>query len=126
METNPYEYNGYHEYNGYPQSVPRIPQQRQFAAGSYVNAPASQPSYQHSPVVPQQKPQQKSGPQKPKSPERMPKARALDLARTLKKWITIASLASFSMFGGLVAYHQVSTAATQTASGSTQKTTPAT
>lgn len=71
-------------------------------------------------------PQQRGGAYSPKSAERMPKARALALARTLKKWLVIASLASFGTFSGLVAYHQVGTTATSTKSGSSQKTVSAT
>src|SRR5947209_6144737 len=112
MEKNPYEYEGYY------QTVPWVPQQNQPSAGSYATARSSQ---QRAPVPAQQRSQQKGVGQKPKLAERMPKARALALAGTLKKWIVIASLASFSVFGGLAAYHQVGTTSSQSSSGSTQK-----
>lgn len=118
METNPYQYDNY------VRTVPRVPQQNQYSEGRYVTAPTSQ---QRSAVLPNQRLQQRGGAHSPKSAERMPKARALALARTLKKWLVIASLVSFGTFSGLVAYHQVATAATSTKSGeSKQKTVSAT
>jgi hypothetical protein len=63
--------------------------------------------------------------QKPKPPKPMPKARALALVRTFKKWLVVASLAAFVSLSGLVAYHHVGTAASQPSSGSSQ-TTPTT
>ena|SRR2546421_4423542 len=112
METNPYEYD---------RTIPWIPQQNQLYEGRYVTERASQ---QRSSVLQNQRPQQRRVDQKPKPPERMPKARALALARTLKKWLVIASLVSFGTFSGLVAYHQVSTTntANHTSSGSSQAT----
>ncbi len=56
--------------------------------------------------------------QKPKPSKPMPKARALALVRTFKKWLVVASLAAFVSFSGLVAYHHVGTAASQTSSSS--------
>ena len=56
--------------------------------------------------------------QKPRAPEKMPRARALALANTLKRWLVIASIVSFGAFGGLVAFHQVATTASQTSSAS--------
>jgi len=117
METNPYHYDNY------VRTVPRVPQQNQYTDGRYVTAP---PSQQRSAVLQNQRPQQRGGAYSPKSAERMPKARALALARTLKKWLVIASLAGFGTFSGLVAYHQVGTTATSTKSGSSQKTVSAT
>jgi hypothetical protein len=108
METNPYEYD---------RTIPWIPQQNQLYEGRYVTDRASQ---QRSPVLQDQRPQQRRVDQKPKPPERMPKARALALARTLKKGLVIASLVSFGAFSGLVAYHQVGTTANHTSSGSSQ------
>lgn len=111
METNPYEYD---------RTIPWIPQQNQLYEGRYVTDRASQ---QRSPVLQDQRPQQRRVDQKPKPPERMPKARALALARTLKKGLVIASLLSFGAFSGLVAYHQVGTITTaNTSSGSSQAT----
>lgn len=110
METNPYEYNG---------TIPWIPQQNQLYEGNYTTASTGQ---QRPAVLQNLKPQQRSVDQKPKPPKPMPKARALALARTFKKWLVIASLVSFGTFSGLVAFHQVGTAATQTSSASSQKT----
>jgi hypothetical protein len=110
METNPYNYDT---------TVPWIPQQNQQYQGRDATARTSQ---QRPPALQNQRPQQTGGGQKTKPPERMPKARALALARTLKKWLVIASLVSFGTFSGLVAYHQVATAASQTSSGSSQAT----
>ncbi len=107
METNPYEYD---------KPVPWIPQQNQLSEGRDVTARTSQ---QLSPLQ-NQRLQQRGGSQKPKPPERMPKARALALVRTLKKWLVITSFVSFATFSGLVAYHQVDTTANQTSSESSQ------
>jgi hypothetical protein len=110
METNPYEYNG---------TIPWIPQQNQLYESDYTTASTGQ---QRPAVLQNLKPQQRSVDQKPKPPKPMPKARVLALARTFKKWLVIASLVSFGTFSGLVAFHQVGTAATQTSSASSQKT----
>jgi hypothetical protein len=48
----------------------------------------------------------------------MPRARALALTNTLKRWLVIASIVGFGAFGGLVAFHQVGTTASQTSSTS--------
>jgi hypothetical protein len=56
--------------------------------------------------------------QKPRAPEKMPKARAMALANRLKRGFAIASLVGFGTFGGLVALHQVGTTSTQSSSGS--------
>jgi hypothetical protein len=64
--------------------------------------------------------------QKPRVPEKMPKARALALAQTLKKWLAVVSIVGFGTFSGLVALHQVGTTAsqsTQTSSGSSTTST---
>src|SRR6266700_7497541 len=63
--------------------------------------------------------------QKPAALAKMPKARALALARTFKKWLVVASIVGFGTFSGLVALHQVGTTAsqsTQTSSGSSTTT----
>ena len=114
LEANPYQYDNY------VRTVPRVPQQNQYTEGRYVTAPTSQ---QRSAALPNQRLQQRGGVHSPKSAERMPKARALALVRTLKKWLVIASLASFSIFSALVAYHQVATTATSTKSGESKQTT---
>ena len=58
--------------------------------------------------------------QKPRAAEKMPKKRALALARTLKRWLVVASIVGFGTFGGLVAFHQVDTTASQISSGSSK------
>src|SRR5437763_3820653 len=98
METNPYEYD---------RSIPWTPQQNQFYQGSYIPARTSQQPF---PVLQNQqregrhpersegsyqRPPQRVVNQKPTSPQRISKAQALALARTLKKWLVIASLVSF-------------------------------
>ena len=113
METNLYDNDT---------TLPWIAQQNQLYEGRHVAERASQ---QRPPVLQNARPQQRNVDQKPKAPERMPKARALALVRTLKKWLVIASLASFVTFSGLVAYHQVATPTNQTnqsSSGSSQAT----
>jgi len=58
--------------------------------------------------------------QKPRAAEKMPKKQALALARILKRWLVVASIVSFGTFGGLVAFHQVGTTASQISSGSSK------
>jgi len=107
VETNPYEYDS---------TVPWIPQQNQLHEGRYVSAhPSQQPS-----ALQNQRLQQRGGDQKRKSPERMPKAQALDLVRVYKKRLVVASLVVFGLLSGLVAYHQVGTTTNQVQSGPSQ------
>src|SRR2546430_10050945 len=106
METNPYEYDT---------SVQWRPQQNQFYEGRYVSPRTGQ----QPPVLQNQRPQLRSGNQKPKPPEKMPKARALALARSFKKWLVVASLVSFGTFSGLVTFQQVGSTTTATGSTST-------
>lgn len=113
METNPYEYSTI---------VPWIPQQHQLYENTYVATRAGQ---QRPPLPPNQGLAQRSVGQKAKPPERMPKARALALVRTFKKWLVVTSLVSFGTFSGLAAFHQVGTTtgqATHTSSGTSQNT----
>jgi len=113
METNPYEYIT---------TVPWIPQQNQLYENTYVTTRTGQ---QRPSVSPNQGLAQRGVSQKSKPPEHMPKARALALVRTFKKWLVVASLVSFGSFSGLAAFHQVSTTtsqATHTSSGTSQKT----
>ena len=56
--------------------------------------------------------------QKSKVPEKMSKARVLALANTLKRWLAVASILGFGIFGGLVALHQVGTTASQSSQSS--------
>ena len=105
MGTNPYEYDT---------TLPWIPLQNQL----YQNKPAAtQNEHQLSQSQSQKLPQCGIG-QKPGTQVKMPKARALALANSLKRLLAVASIVGFGMFGGLVAMHQVSTTTTQ----STQST----
>jgi hypothetical protein len=113
MKTNPYEYST---------TVPWIPRQNQLYESAYVTTPSGsqRPSDSQNQGLAQRGVGQKSKP-----PERMPKARALALVRTFKKWLVVASVVSFGTFSGLAAFHQVSTTtsqATNTSSGTSQKT----
>ncbi len=113
METNPYEYSTI---------VPWIPQQNQLYESAYVTTRSGS---QRPPVSQNQGLAQRGVGQKSKPPERMPKARALALVRTFKKWLVVASVVSFGTFSGLAAFHQVNTTtsqATKTSSGTSQKT----
>ncbi len=112
METNPYEYST---------KVPWIPQQNQLYESTYVTTSSGS---QRPSVSQNQGLAQRGVGQKSKLPERMPKARALALVRTFKKWLVVASVVSFGTFSGLAAFHQVSTTsqATNTSSGTSQKT----
>jgi hypothetical protein len=92
METNPYEYD---------RALLWAPQQNQ-----------SQ----------NQKLPQSSVGQKPGTQAKMPKARVLALANTLKRTLAVASMIGFGMFGGLVAMHQVSTTTTIQSTQSTSGT----
>ena len=105
METNPYEYD---------RTPPWTPQQNQF----YQNKPAATQNEQQLSQSQSQKLPQRGIGQKPGTQVKMPKARALALANSLKRLLAVASIVGFGMFGGLVAMHQVSTTTTQ----STQST----
>ncbi len=108
METHPYEYGrtipGTQQQNQYYQSNPITAQnEQQFVGPQYQGLPKYNVGH------------------KPKTKEKMPKARALALANTLKRWLAVASIVGFGTFGGLVALHQVGTTAvqsTQSSSGS--------
>ena len=106
METNPYEYD---------RTPPGAPQQNQL----YQNRPAEAHNKQFLQPQNQKLPQRSVG-QKPGTQAKMPKARALALANTLKRTLAVASIIGFGMFGGLVAMHQVGT--TTTTTQSTQST----
>src|SRR6266700_2631072 len=96
METNPYEYD---------RIPPWTPQQNQF----YQNKPAAALNEQQLSQSQNQKLPQSGVGQKPGTQVKMPKARALALAITLKRTLAVASIVGFGMFGGLVAMHQVGT-----------------
>jgi hypothetical protein len=107
METNPYEYD---------RTPPKTSQQNQL----YQNRPAEAHNKQSLESQNQKLPQRSVG-QKAGTQAKMPKARALALANTLKRTLAVASIIGFGMFGGLVAMHQVgttTTSSTQSTSGS--------
>ena len=104
MEMNPYEYN---------RTQPWVPQQDQL----YPYKPMAENEQQFKQSQNHKMPQRNVG-QKPLTQAKMPKARALALANTLKRTLAVASIIGFGMFGGLVAMHQVNTTTTQ----STQST----
>ncbi len=110
METNLKEYNTRASWS---------PQQNQLYEGRVATPQSSRqqlPRPQNAGL-----PQRGVG-QKPKAPVKMPKARVLALANTLKRWLAIASIVSFGTFGGLVALHQVGTTTQTTSSSSTNST----
>lgn len=92
-----------------------VPQQYQPYEGRYASTQGGQqqlPRLQH-PGLPQN-----GVGQKPRAPEKMPKARAMALANRLKRGLAIASFVGFGTFGGLVALHQVGTTTTQSTQSS--------
>ena len=120
MERNPYEYNNYEQF------VPWQSQQQQYEGSHTVRH-----TLQRNPVLQAQRPSQGGAGQKPKLAKPMPKARALELVSKFKKWIIVASLATFVSIGGCAAFQQVSattnttssnTAAASTSSNSTSST----
>ncbi len=120
MERNPYEYNNYEQF------VPWQSQQQQYEGNDTVRH-----TLQRNQVLQAQRPSQGGAGQKPKLAKPMPKARALEMVSKFKKWIIVASLATFVSIGGCAAFQQVSattnttssnTAAASTASNSTSST----
>lgn len=107
METNPYQYDT---------SLPWMPQQNQVYAGEGVT-PQAAPQQRLPRSQNQGRPQKGAG-QKPRAAEKMPKARALALANTLKRWLAVASIVGFGTISGLAAFHQVGTTSTQSAQSS--------
>jgi hypothetical protein len=105
---NPYEYET---------AVPWMPEQRQLHKGDVSGRSARAPFAGQ--------PRQQGDGQKPKKSERMPRERALALARRLKKGLALASVVSFATFSGLVAFHQAGTTTTATASHATSGSTRA-
>ena len=108
--------NNLHDYNTRPSWT--LPQNQPYTGQFATSYDGRQP------LPRQQNPAQRPVNQKPKAPEKMPKARAMALANKFKRGLTIASFVSFGAFGGLVALHQVgtttsqSTQSTQSSSGS--------
>ena len=107
MENNPYDYN-----KRIPWQTPQNQTYSNTYPGMYMNQPLGAPQAL--------KTQQNNsrGVQKT-PPARMPKARAVALARLLKKSLVVISLATFASFSGLVAYHQINTSASQKSTTST-------
>lgn len=99
METNPYDI-----------TVPWTPQWTHWTEDRYISTHHGQ---QRSSILETSMQQLRDGDQKLKQVERMPKAEALALVSTFKKWLIVASLVSFGVFSGLVAYHQTSTVTNQ-------------
>lgn len=99
--------------NDYDTRPSWIPAQNQPYAGSYVT-----PQNGGQQFARPQNPAKRPVGQKPKAPEKMPKARAMDLANKLKRGFAVASIVGFGVFGGLVAMHQVGTTSTQSTQSS--------
>ena len=100
-----------------------MPQHNQLYEDRFVTAQAGQ---QRLPRPQNQGLSQRDVGQKAKPAEKMPKARALALARTFKRWLVAASIVGIGTFSGLVALHQVGTTASQathTSSGSSTTST---
>ena len=114
METNLYDYDT---------TVRWTPQQNPPYEGRFVTAQAGQ---QELPRPRNPKPPQSDVGQKPRVPEKMPKARTLAVARTLKRWLTVASIVGFGTFSGLVALHQVGTTISQSTQTSSRSSTTST
>ena len=86
METNPYEYS---------RTQPWIPQQNQF----YQNKPAATQNEQQLSQSQSQKLPQRGIGQKPGTQVKMPKARALALANSLKRLLAVASIVAKKALG---------------------------
>ncbi len=85
--------------------------------------PSTQTRPDRLPVTPQDRTQwQRGGAGTAKAASRMPKTRALALARALKRGLVVASLAVFTSFSGLVAFHQAISANSQQSTSSSQAT----
>ncbi|MDQ2714291.1 MAG: hypothetical protein M3Z08_05230 [Chloroflexota bacterium] len=89
MDTHPYHYDN---------TAPWQPPQEQFFEARSAPARPIQQPYQRQ--------RQQEGGLARTAVKPMPKARALALTRTLKRWLVATSLIGFLSFGGLVAFHQ--------------------
>src|SRR5579872_1770326 len=104
--------------NNYDTRASRVPPRNQPYTSKFVTSQDGRLQFVSSQNLAQT---QRPPAQKPKAPEKMPKARALALANRLKRGLAIASIVGFGAFGGLVALHQVGTSSsssTPTSSGS--------
>jgi hypothetical protein len=85
--------------------------------------PSAQTRPSRIPITPQDRMQrQREGAGTAKGAPRMPKARAQALARAFKRGLVLASLAVFTSFSGLVAFHQMAGASSQKSSTASQAT----
>jgi hypothetical protein len=106
METNSQDYD---------RRISWISQQNQLSKDTLVTAQGAQ--QQHSRP---QNPGPHGAGQKPRPPQKMPRARAQALANKLKRGLAISSIMGFGAFSGLVALHQVGSTTTRAASVSSQ------
>jgi len=101
--------------NDYDRRASWIPPQNQPYNSKFVTSQDGGPQF----ALPRNlAPTQRPVVQKPKAPEKMPKARAMALANKFKRGLAITSIIGFGAFGGLAALHQVGTTASQSSSGS--------
>ncbi len=101
--------------NDYDNRASWMPPQNQPYTSKFVTSQDGGPQF----ALPRNlAPAQRPVGQKPKAPEKMPKARALALANKFKRGLAITSIIGFGAFGGLAALHQVGTTATQSSSRS--------
>src|SRR5437016_5733698 len=98
------------EMNPYDITVPWTPQQNQWTEGRYITTGNSQ---QRPSVLETSMQQLRDGDQKLRLVGRMSKAEALALVNKFKQWLIIASLVTFGVFSGLVAYQQADAAVKQ-------------
>jgi uncharacterized membrane protein len=108
METNPYEYE---------RNSAWMPQQNEGYADQKSRQSMQRPSVRQGQALASQ------GAGMARKPKPMPKARALELARSMKRWLVVASFVGFGALSGLAAYHQVGTTATASSTGQTSQTT---
>ena len=101
--------------NDYDTRPSWTPPRNQSYSSQFVTSQDGEPQF----AVPRNlAPAQRPMNQKPKTPEKMPKARAMALANKFKRGLAIASFVGFGAFGGLVALHQVGTTSTQSTQSS--------
>ncbi|HEY0755631.1 MAG TPA: hypothetical protein VGD98_16860 [Ktedonobacteraceae bacterium] len=111
MENNPYRYD--------PKIARQMPRQHTYNStysDLYVNNLPGAPQAHQA-----QANTSKRSAQAP-VPARMPKVRALALARLFKQALVVTSLAAFASFSGLVAYHQINTSSSQKSTTSPKTT----
>ena len=123
--------------NPYDETQVWLPEQREMSGASYSDltyyAPAQQQTLVNYPyytgniagaqTIPQDNQGQQHTWQNEKAADRMPKAQAVSMARTLKRSIVVASIAVFGVLSGLVATHLQTTATSQSTSTSASQNT---